>query len=606
MIAPTTSVAEHTRERAAPHIQSWEARIVENTAGLTPTSTGRYALEGRTLDFGGRLPIVVGVTGHRDLAPDALPAIVQRVRELLLDYKRRYPATPILIISALAEGADRLIAQVALEPAIGAQVLAPIPLPYEQYLATFDNDQSRNEFLSLTKLDGVVPFTLTEPAVTPEDAFMNLASFLGRNADVVIAVWDGKDARGKGGTADVISVVLGNNDATTISTASQVDPLMVSPVFHVFAPRQGLIGGEVSARWLFPELSEYHSDAEALAYFHRLLEPLDAFNVESMVAGRETNPSDVIGDLFQRADRLAVAYRRRTYRVLSFLSVLVGLAAFAVDGGKSLFVALGGEGAAFLGMLLYPALMALAFLIYRRSRRHHDQDRFQDYRALAEGLRIQRFWQIAGIPFSISRFYLGKQRTELFWIRRACQTARLLAGRAPAAPSRESLVSVLEGWAREQLRYFRETAEREHRRSHLLHATSLSLFWSGLAVAAFLGVIGSAPVRGLLAHAHWAEVLLEEHSTGHHAALLYIIMSAVLAALFHNYSEKTATKEHARQFARMERLFSHGCRDIEEKLALGALDQAQAEIFRLGREALAENGDWLIIHRERPVEVPHH
>jgi len=30
----------------------------------------------------------------------------------------------------------------------------------------------------------------------------------------------------------------------------------------------------------------------------------------------------------------------------------------------------------------------------------------------------------------------------------------------------------------------------------------------------------------------------------------------------------------------------------------------QSIIYRLGREALVENSDWLLMHRERPVEVP--
>src|SRR5271170_7773111 len=65
-----------------------------------------------------RLPLVIGVTGHRDLRADARPAIAAQVREILLNFKTSYPSTPLVLISPLAEGADRLVADVALETEI--------------------------------------------------------------------------------------------------------------------------------------------------------------------------------------------------------------------------------------------------------------------------------------------------------------------------------------------------------------------------------------------------------------------------------------------------------------------------------------------------------
>jgi hypothetical protein len=33
-------------------------------------------------------------------------------------------------------------------------------------------------------------------------------------------------------------------------------------------------------------------------------------------------------------------------------------------------------------------------------------------------------------------------------------------------------------------------------------------------------------------------------------------------------------------------------------------DAAQALVVELGKEALAEHADWVLLHRERPVELP--
>jgi hypothetical protein len=98
------------------------------------------------------LPLVIGVTGHRDLRDEDIPllktsvkAIFDRLEEFInpdrpLDRLRRMVsgtakknagATPMVVLSSLAEGADQLVAQVALEK--GLHLVAPLPLPLEEY-----------------------------------------------------------------------------------------------------------------------------------------------------------------------------------------------------------------------------------------------------------------------------------------------------------------------------------------------------------------------------------------------------------------------------------------------------------------------------------------
>src|SRR5215472_6259161 len=99
------------------------------------------------IDF--RLPLVIGVTGHRDLQPQVHAAIAGQVREVLLHFKTAYPNTPLMLLSPLAEGADRLVAEVALESAIGARLMAPLPMTREIYQRDFKTADSRAEFARL-------------------------------------------------------------------------------------------------------------------------------------------------------------------------------------------------------------------------------------------------------------------------------------------------------------------------------------------------------------------------------------------------------------------------------------------------------------------------
>jgi len=43
---------------------------------------------------------------------------------------------------------------------------------------------------------------------------------------------------------------------------------------------------------------------------------------------------------------------------------------------------------------------------------------------------------------------------------------------------------------------------------------------------------------------------------------------------------------------------------LEKLIGENRLSEAQSFIGELGREALAENGDWILTHRDRPLEVP--
>ena len=57
------------------------------------------------------LSLVIGVTGHRDLCPEDREALEARVRAIFVELQNRYPATPLVLLSPLAEGADRLAVQ---------------------------------------------------------------------------------------------------------------------------------------------------------------------------------------------------------------------------------------------------------------------------------------------------------------------------------------------------------------------------------------------------------------------------------------------------------------------------------------------------------------
>ena len=70
---------------------------------------------------------MVGITGHRELRVEDLEALEMTVGAILDRLAAAYPQTPLMAMTALAEGADRILASAAI--ARGIPYLAPLPMP---------------------------------------------------------------------------------------------------------------------------------------------------------------------------------------------------------------------------------------------------------------------------------------------------------------------------------------------------------------------------------------------------------------------------------------------------------------------------------------------
>ncbi len=103
--------------------------------------------------------------------------------------------------------------------------------------------------------------------------------------------------------------------------------------------------------------------------------------------------SEDLGELLFRyahTDSLAQKFQRSTLRTLFILACMVPFIVFFFETYSNVTTAL----FAITGYLLS---MGLAYGIYAVTRRKGLQEKFLDYRALAEGLRVAFFWRLAGI-----------------------------------------------------------------------------------------------------------------------------------------------------------------------------------------------------------------
>lgn len=142
----------------------------------------------------------IGVTGHRILAN--LEKIDAGVEQALRRIEQEFPGEPVTVISALAEGADRIVARHVLARA-GARLVVPLPLAKPDYLTDFQTAESRAEFLMLLQRAALVeqmPSTATR-----DQAYEAAGEYVLNNSDVLITIWDGETAQGQGGTGEIVA-----------------------------------------------------------------------------------------------------------------------------------------------------------------------------------------------------------------------------------------------------------------------------------------------------------------------------------------------------------------------------------------------------------------
>jgi hypothetical protein len=246
----------------------------------------------------------------------------------------------------------------------------------------------------------------------------------------------------------------------------------------------------------------------------------------------------------------------------------------------------------FLWILLYLVMVGVTFIFYHAWMVPQAwQEKFQDYRALAEALRVQLYWAIAAVPASVSDHYLRKQSGELGWIQFALRGPSLWAASVAETIITPQRGIIEKGWVTDQSEFFARKAELNNRA-----AEGAELYTTIFVVLSIIGAIGLAGLFFANAdHGTSLSSLLEDHDW-------LILATATLpgvAAFFSVSSRLRSYQPHAHAYALMRRMF----RRAADLMSVSTSDaQFQNIVRELGREALSENAEWLGEHRNRKIE----
>jgi len=618
-----------------------------------------------------KIPLVIGVTGHRHLREDEIEMLERKLLELFSFLRKHYPDTPLEILSPLAEGSDRLAAQAALELKgkgdKDIRLIVPLPMKEDEYCKDFKTQEVRDEFDKLIKqaedvivmpmVEGNTPENISQHGLHRNRQYAIVGAYVARYSHILIALWDGREnEKNVGGTCQVVRFRLTGdmnelppeykpptNPLDFVDTGSvchikvsrrpkpqEKDPRKNEPFLDAGEMRirfPGREDPEISLKTLrspaFEALNRFNRDVQRYSEPSRSmkLRKRIADTVRSATRFTEPHPNllrlrNRVTDTLERSlkepplseeprplrlrkriisqdthDRLQKGLQNmsQVYEEASKVSILCrSLSDSAMEWIfiLGLLMLTGVEvysnppwtevtRPTFL-LLAYYICFASAFAIYLTVARRKYQTRYLDYRALAEALRVQIFWQLSGINKSVADFYSRKHREELEWIRisiRALCTYNWVADQV-------NLELVKRYWVDNQRRYFQKRAEKSRKRHRNAKRAANALFVLGLITGLFLLPFSHEP---------WLEKIL----------IILMVLFPAMGAAAGGYSEKMGFDFHAKQFETMERIFTRA------KEALKAEPERSKEILReLGKAALEENSDWVMLHRERPVELP--
>lgn len=486
----------------------------------------------------GRIPfrIRIGVTGHRTIKEH--PALVAAVREQIDRVAKlvgsRVTPVRLSVASQLADGADRLVVNEVLssDPALGPRLEAFLPLERERYIEAQGFDaESRGEFERLwavASLHREPPCLAGETQDERDMAFEEAGWRVVGRCDVLIALWDGLPAGGRGGTAATLHYAAARAKPciwiSTDATAAVTDNLAPgrAAVFHREVAERALPKAEVEPlAFDTPDvLVNLRSSFEGLDEYNREPDLTDEEDVLAPLHPSATPDGDAswVSRPYARATALATRWHQRFKWMARTIPLLVTLAAAALATSLTY-----GEGSP-IWSWAEAVLLGLALALVLVIRKVGFHRRWLSFRLLAERLRSAYYLAPTGADFrrearfeavdSGSRSSVWLMRAfEEVWDRRPGAAAEALS--APRGDFKQLKRDLAALWLGSQIDYH-ERARARHRRSHRALA--------GVALLLFLATIGFACLHSLHAWEH-------RHVWEHLPVFLSILLPAAAASL---------------------------------------------------------------------------
>lgn len=545
-----------------------------------------------------KIPVTVGIVGHLDAITTDHHKVI--ISELFCELAASYPSSPITLFSSLADGADRFVARIFLELKRSDprymnrfDLIAPLPFKQEDYMDDFD-DSSRKEFgeiLSASRRS----FCVCPDSGNDDRAshYFRAGKFVADSSLILIAMWDGAKGK-KGGTADVVRYkIAGDDDYVDDSTFEYDGTVFIIPCEREAASEMESYGTEEEEPLTLGKIRKDPAINDAL-------EKIEEFNsisgqiergtltkseAQLFEAAAELEPSQqLLAKWYSVFDTLSLKYRKGDLRVTVWLFIFGFLFIIALEVYSNIFTSY-----LTLGFSMLMVVVATAIYFYATYRKDHKKYLYN--RTLAEALRIQLYWNIAGINKSVSDYFLRIHRKDFTWIKHIMSAMYGLTYLNKPITS-ETIAFLTDSWVKRQADFFSNSIARINRQMLFFSRISNTCY-----VIAFILLFSIF----FLGDYYSANNLLNN-------LLVVIGIFLGIFALIKAYVQMKGYEQLLNQYEMMKVIY----RRAESKIMETDTYNLDAEkkkqylkdlFFLIGREALIENGNWYLVFKEREPEI---
>ncbi len=523
-----------------------------------------------------KLPLIVGVTGHRHLRREDVPILARAVRGELKKLQKAYPHTPIKLLCSFAEGGDQLCAQEAQRLGIG--LIGTLPMEREEFRKDFSGLalQTFDELCDAAEELVVPPFTETAPEVPDRDfLYRQCGIYVSAHCHVLLALWDGADGTGNGcGTAEAVAFMTCNDYESPAFIPLHPDD---GAVLHIMTPRQGA-AGEAGAVAFLGNAERFHAAAKQADDFNRQADKLADKQYLSLLPEKKDAITERMAACYAAADDLSMknaAHYRRIMAILAVLETVLAVSFLLYD-----------EADVYWLLLVCGAMLVCMFACNAWAKHLKCHQRYLHYRVLAESLRVQIFLRHAGCAAEVAELMPWSQQESTSWIRKALAAA--VIGPFPGEKH-----DVREYWLQDQLDYHvraqKKTAAQLRKNDGIVRVAlvvTIALYLGMLGFEIFCGGLFGTPALSPEKLELWRWVL--KLSVGGFSA------ATVFSA---NFYGKLSLRQKLCDHIRMEKFYRLMLKRLER------FGQTDAFLTAYAKEELTENSNWFAYQRDNKPDI---
>jgi hypothetical protein len=528
--------------------------------------------------------------------------------------KAKYPESPIVVLSSLARGVEQLAARVAIQ--MGIPFIVVLSMPEKAYIKEWDAASIEEFYRLCDKAENIIRLS---KSIT--------AAYIAEHCRFIIAFWDGIPDENLPGPAQTVSFMKkGISPEYAINKQQSLASMDVGLVKHYVMPQGNQ--EEAADIDLIPVIIEpelWENNPAEQARFEQALQDGNEYNKrvckqakkQDEINGRRyysikkdfgallpaENISAISHDSIKIADRFLFVdmqatriQSERKYLMIGF--IFVGLIIVLI---QQIYSAIHWPWLA-IAYSVAAILVAIAFYYLKIPAMH---EKALNYRALAEGLRVQFYWHFSGLKNDVSDYYM-KDFTTGSWIRYAIRSWNLFNKHVDGLDNQSKQQQkqwvyeiVANYWAHSQGVWYQNKSKYNLDQGNRWRRWGWRVFCSGLIFSLISGA------------GQWTgtnfQIVFDASDWYRWFDFIASITPGIVVALF-AYIEK-------RTFPMLGNLYSYSSVAFLRtgnhlaKILKSPCDKHTEEgiveiIECLGIRALSEQEEWIRIQRDHPIEAP--